>query len=218
MFEGLTAFAGYIAHTYGAFGVFILAFIQELIPPIPSTVVTTAAGFLFFGGTEVTLAGLKSLFWYVGLPIAGGLSIGALVVYGVVYAAGKPVVEKWGKYAQVSWDDIEKLRKYMRGHVWDEALLFAARATPIVPSVVINIFCGVVRWNPVTFFILTFLGTIIRAMWMGFLGWELGSLFLKYAAVSGQVERLVIVVILAGGLIFLVRRRKRTEKHNGAAN
>jgi membrane protein DedA with SNARE-associated domain len=188
--------------------VFILAFIQELIPPIPSTVVTTAAGFLFLGGTEVTISGLQSLFWYVGLPIAAGLSVGALIVYEVVYAVGRPVVERWGSYAQVSWDDIERLRKYMRGHVWDEVLLFVARATPIIPSVVINAFCGVVRWNPVTFFVLTFLGTVVRAMWVGFLGWELGSLFLKYAAVSSQVEKLVIAIVLAGALMFLVRRRK----------
>lgn len=213
MLDSLFVLAQGIAETYGLWGVLFLAFAQELFPPLPSTVITFSAGILFLSGEVISWGTLYTLFLFVGLPIAVGLSVGAFIMYGIVYWGGKPMVEHWGRFVGVSWTDIERLQKYMKGHVWDDVMLFVARATPIIPSIALNVFCGLVRWRPLSFFLHTFFGTVIRAMWVGFLGWQVGSLYQKYADVFEGIQTSVFVLVLIGLIVFIVyRRRSRKGK------
>lgn len=203
--------------TLGPSGVLFLAFLQELVPPIPSTLVVVTAGFFFLGGIPLSLGGFIELFWMVGLPVALGLSVGSLIVYGIVYWGGRPIIEKYGLYLGVSWEDIERLQQYMRGHISDDVLLFTARALPIMPSVAINVFCGVVRWRPLPFFLHTFFGTIIRAMWAGFIGWEFGNVYQHYATVIENTQNIIFAVILVafGGFLYYRKKRKSQEGRLG---
>ncbi len=194
----------------GAPGVLFLAFLQEIVPPIPSTLVVVTAGFMFLGDIPTSFANIPQLFWAVGLPVAIGLSVGSMLVYGVVYWGGRPVIEKYGLYLGVSWKDIEGLQKHIRGSIMDDVLLFSARALPLVPSVAINVFCGVVRWRPLSFFLHTFFGTIIRAMWAGFIGWEFGNVYQHYATVIENTQNSIFaVLVIAIGVFLYIRKRKK---------
>jgi uncharacterized membrane protein YdjX (TVP38/TMEM64 family) len=104
----------------------------------------------------------------------------------------------------------------MKGHVWDDAMLFTARATPIIPSIAINIFCGLVRWRPISFFLHTFFGTVIRAMWVGFLGWQAGTLYQKYADIFEGIQNGVFLLVVAGLVVFIMYRRRRARRKVGA--
>ena len=196
----------------GVLGIFVLAFLQEIIPPIPSTLVAVTAGFIFVSGMPISLAGFAKLFWFVGLPIAGGLTLGALIVYGIVYWGGRPVVEKWGSKFGVSWDDIERLQGYMKGHRKDDVIMFGARAFPLIPSLAINVFSGIVRWPPVSFTLHTFFGTIIRAMWSGFIGWQFVAVYVRYAHVVENINTSVIIVLIVAVVGFLIWRRHKTAR------
>lgn len=195
----------------GPLGVFFLAILQEVIPPIPSTLVTVSAGFVLLAGEPFSLLTFWHLFYAVGIPVAAGLTLGSLVIYGIVYWGGRPTVERYGRFVGVSWSDIERLQEHMRGHVTDDVLLFAARAFPLMPSIAINVACGIVRWRIVPFVLHTFFGTIVRAMWSGFIGWQFSALYMRYASVveGGQNVVLGVLVILAA--VFLYYRRKRSQ-------
>ena len=196
----------------GVLGVFALAFLQEIIPPIPSTLVAVTAGFIFVSGMPISAAGFLKLFWLVGLPIAGGLTLGALIVYGVVYWGGRPLVERWGGKFGVSWSDIEKMQGYMKGHKRDDVIMFSARAFPLIPSLAINVFSGIVRWPPVSFALHTFFGTIIRAMWSGFIGWQFATVYERYASVVENINNAVVIGLVLAGIGFLVWRRRKTAR------
>lgn len=215
MFDTLFTVAQHIAEMYGFWGVLFLAFAQEIFPPLPSTVITFSAGVLFLTGEVLGVDAFVRLFLYVGIPIAIGLSIGALVIYGIVYWGGKPVVERWGRFAGVSWKEIEQLQNNMKGRKADDIVLFLARATPVIPSVAINVFAGLVRWPPISFFLNTFFGTVIRSMWVGFLGWQVGNLYEKYATAIEQVQNVILAVVVIGVVgFFIYRRRKAKSKEN----
>lgn len=196
----------------GSVGVFTLALVQELIPPIPSTLVTVSAGFVFLSGDHMSWAAFMKLFWVVGLPVASGLTLGALAVYGLVYWGGRPLVEKWGGKVGLSWTDVEKVQSYMKGHKSDDVILFAARSFPLMPSLAINVFCGIVRWPPISFILHTFFGTVIRAMWSGFVGWQFASLYHRYAAVVEQTQNIIMGVIVLGVMGFLYWRWQKAPR------
>lgn len=200
------------ASAYGALGVFALAIFQEIFPPLPSTLVAMVSGFLFLGGAEISGAAFWNLFVGVALPLSAGLTIGAMVIYGVVYALGRPAVERWGKYAGVSWADLEKLQSYMRRHVTDEWGLFIARALPLVPSVALNVFFGLVRWRPWMFATLTFFGTIIRALITGFIGWQVGNLYLAYASAIDRFQNIMLIAVVLVVALYLSRKKFREKK------
>lgn len=203
------------ALSWGAWGVFYLAFLQEIIPPIPSTLVTVASGFLFLENAPITTASILKLFLMVGLPIAGGLTIGAMIVYGIVYAGGRPLVRRYGHLIGISEGDIERLHARMKGTTNDEIILFALRAFPLTPSILLNVFAGIVRWNPISFLISTFFGTIIRAMWSGFIGWQLGSVYVQYADFIEQGQTLVLIGAFGALAVFFYRRRQKMRYNKG---
>ena len=196
----------------GSFGVFTLALVQELVPPIPSTLVTVSAGFVFLSGEAMSFDSFIKLFWAVGLPIASGLTLGALVIYGLVYWGGRPLVEKWGSRVGFSWKDIEKMQVYMKGHKSDDLIMFAARCFPLMPSLAINVFCGIVRWPPVSFLVHTFFGTIVRAMWSGFIGWQFATIYHQYATVVEHTQNIVLGLLIVAAAGFLYWRWKKTRR------
>jgi len=212
MFESLFVWLQGIALAGGAKGVFFLAFLQEIIPPIPSTLVTVASGGLFLSGSAVTLESFGRLIGLVALPIALGMTLGSVIIYGLVYWGGAPLIKRFGHLVGTSWDDIERLQGRLSGTAVDEIAFFALRSFPLTPSILLNVVCGLVRWNPISFIISTFFGTLIRAAWSGFIGWQLGSALSSY---SSFVERANWVVLLGFALVvigFFGYRRYKTKK------
>lgn len=212
MFTSLIVWLQDIALVHGPWGVFLIAFIQEVVPPIPSTLVSVGSGLLIIGDASVNVASITKLVTHVGLPIAVGMTLGALIVYGVVYWGGAPVVKRFGHLAGISWDDIERLRARMRGTAADDVIFFVARAFPLTPSILLNVVCGVLRWNPVSFVISTFFGTLIRATWSGFLGWQLGGALVSYAEHIEQANNVFFIVFIIGIVGFLGYRRWKSKR------
>jgi membrane protein DedA with SNARE-associated domain len=209
----ITWLVSYMQATFtmmGPWGVLLLSFIQEIIPPIPSTLVMASAGFVFLENDALGLSTVWKLFLYIGLPISLGLTIGAMIIYGLVYWGGKPLVDRYGRYTGVSWEEIEKVRTYLRGHVWDDVLFFFARVFPLIPSIALNIFAGLVRWSAIRFAVYTFLGTIIRSMLMGFLGWEFAQVYNRYAVYLDTMQNTIfLLVVVAVGLYLYYRKKER---------
>lgn len=200
-----------IISVYGALGVFLAAFTEEVIVPIPSALVMMSAGFFMLGQQALAADTFILLFTHVALPIALGLTLGSLVTYGLAYRFGKPAIERWGRYLAVTWQDVEKLERHFSRGWADEAVFFFLRLVPVIPSVVINIFSGLTRLPLAKYLALTFFGILVRAYVVGFLGWQIGGAFSRYGHYFSKLEGwglLAVLVVLA----FFWHRRSRAKK------
>jgi membrane protein DedA with SNARE-associated domain len=207
--ENLAVSLHSIALAAGFWGILFVAFLQEVFPPLPSTAVAMSLGFLLFAGQSLSAHTLWGLFLQIGLPIALGLTIGAVIIYYLVAWGGMALIDRWGRWMGITREDIEKLQGRMKGSVADDLLLFLARAFPLMPSVAVNIVAGLMRTRILPFILLTFLGTIIRAMWAALIGWQVGSAFEAYAATIERIHTLVFVVLILGTLFFVWHRRRK---------
>lgn len=195
----------------GAVGVFAASVIEEVIAPIPSALVMTMSGFLFVTGSfswEVVYA----LIFKVAIPAALGVTLGSYVVYFVARFGGKLIIEKWGKYVGLFWADIEKLQSKLSGTNKDEMIIMGARIIPIVPSVAISAFCGILEMNVVKYFIISFIGVFLRGIILGALGWQVGNIYEKYANVISSLENAVLVSTILALLVFIVLKYKSRSK------
>ncbi|MEK7452130.1 MAG: VTT domain-containing protein [Patescibacteria group bacterium] len=212
MIEQLTSFIQPIVTEYGALGVFLATLLEEIIAPIPSPLVPLMAGFFLLPVREGFLTIAWQALFVIAFPVALGATLGSLVVYGIGYWGGKPVIEKSKKWLGLSWGDVEKIeRKLIRGR-GDEFVLFALRVLPVVPGVAISGFCGIVRYPLKTFVAITFLGALARSTALGIAGWYVGSMYLVYVDVISKIENylfavlILLAVFFAGRFLFLKKR------------
>ncbi|MEN6328671.1 MAG: VTT domain-containing protein [Methanobacteriaceae archaeon] len=194
---------------YGALGVFLASIIEEIIAPIPSTLVIMGSSFLILKGHPLALESMVILFKNVVLPASAGITIGSLFVYAIGYFLGSPFIKRWGKYMGVSWEDIAKAEgRFSSGHS-DNLILFTLRAVPVVPSVAISIFCGFIRYRLQDYLIVTFLGSLVRGLLLGILGWQFGMLYLEISQQISFLEELVLGLLVVALVIYLYRRKQK---------
>ena len=197
---------------YGAFGVFIASFVEEIIVPIPLSFILLSAGFFLLPATGSFEQVVLDAFLKIGIAGGLGLTLGSGVLYAVAYIGGEPAIEKWGRWFGVSWHDIGRVQSKITNSYWDEILLLISRMIPIIPHSVVSIACGVIRYPPKAFFITTFIGFTVRAFLMGLLGWSLGEAFVAYSegvsSLGGWVA-FVFALIFAGFLAFRILRKRK---------
>ncbi|MBZ2166763.1 hypothetical protein [Methanobacterium spitsbergense] len=124
MFAEVILYLENILIVYGPLGVFIASIIEEIIAPIPSTLVIMGTSFIVLKGVSISPDAFLKLFINIVLPASLGVTIGSLFIYTIAYFAGKPFLERWGKYLGVSWEDIEKAEKKFENSHSDEIILF----------------------------------------------------------------------------------------------
>lgn len=197
---------------YGPLGVFLGSIIEEIIAPIPSTLVIMGTSFIILQGAAISPETIFSLFINVVLPASVGVTIGSLLIYTLAYYLGKELIDRLGKYLGVSWENIEKAQSKFEESRSDEVVLFILRALPVVPSIAINVFCGFVRYDLKKFVVITFLGTLVRAFILGFLGWQFRSLYQTISTEISYLEEISVVVIVLSIIIyFLYEKYKKRD-------
>lgn len=208
MFAELILYLESILIAYGPLGVFVGSIIEEIIAPIPSTLIIMGTSFIMLKGAAISPVTFFNLFINIVLPASLGVTIGSLFVYGITYFAGKPFLERWGKYLGVSWEDIEKTEKKFEKSRSDEIVLFLVRAFPVIPSVAISAFCGFIRFDLKKYVIITFLGTLVRAFILGFIGWQFGSMYQAAADEISYLEEIGVAVLIIAILVYVIYQKK----------
>lgn len=196
--------------TYGSLGIFFASILEQIIAPIPSTAVIVGSSLFIMGNSPVSFLSLEKLFIYIALPVAMGVTIGALIIYGAVYKIGKPFVDRWGKFIGLSWEEIEKTEeKYSKSNSMF-LFLFMTWAVPIFPSIVISAFCGFIKYDIKKYIYVTFLGTLVKALVLGFIAWQFGSLYISLGPKLALSENLVIIgFIIALIVIIFYKKHKK---------
>lgn len=208
-----------IAEKYGMFGLFAAEVVEEIIVPIPSAAVMTSGGFLFLGGMPFSIEAFQKLIFGVALPLALGLTIGSLFVYGLTYYFGRRVIDRFGRWLGVSWADVEKAYAFFHKGHREIPLMIAVRTIPLIPSVAVNAFCGLTRMRIGKYLILTFFGAMGRGLLMGFIGWQAGSVYFAYAEFIDRIEKIMLLLIGFAVLGFIIyRRTKKPPLHSPEGN
>ncbi|HEU0166063.1 MAG TPA: DedA family protein [Thermomicrobiales bacterium] len=152
----------------GWFGVVIAMAIESACIPLPSEITMPLAGWLLvdehhLGWSGVFLAG----FWG-----AVGNLIGSLIAYFVGAYAGRPIIERWGKWVLLTPKDIDRADSFFVK--WGEWAVFISRLLPVVRTF-ISIPAGIARMNLLRFSVLTFVGSFVWSTPLAAFGYKWGS-------------------------------------------
>ena len=188
--------------------VLVASVVEEVVAPIPSpTVMVTAGSFALI--QDYTYSALVLL----ALIGAVGKTIGALVVYSITDKAEDVIMGKFGRFFNITHEDVEKFGKRLHGGVRDYFILTLLRALPFIPSVLISVGSGLIKVPLPVFITATFLGTILRDgfyLYAGYVGAEiLTTLVSTSTHIESYVEYVVGGVILLGILYFFFKKTRR---------
>jgi membrane protein DedA with SNARE-associated domain len=181
--------------------VFVIAgaFLEEIIAPIPSPFVMTTIAVI----AQSQSFSFSYLVWLVILASAAK-TLSGLLIYVIVDKAEDVVVGKYGKYFGVNHDSLEKIGSMLNNSWWDDVLLLVSRAIPIIPTSLVTVAAGAIKYNVISFITMTFLGTIIRNafyLFISYYGWEYIDV-IKNKIVSNPgtivVTGLISIVIIIG--------------------
>lgn len=199
--------------SYGPLGLLMASLLEEVIAPIPSAIVVLFGGFLLIPDDVTFWQAALQVSWKVMLPASVGMAVGSLFPYYIAKIGEKVAVDRFGVLLQVDWAMVEKAQAYFEKKKSDELVLFIVRAVPLVPSVVIAVFCGLIRMNVRTFLLYSFFGSVIRTFILGMVGWGVGAAYVTYAEQVSHVEKLGLVVVavaaVSAAFFFWMRLRKK---------
>lgn len=187
---------------YGVLAVIIGVLIEEIVVPIPSPVIPMAAGMLLVTA-EALPAALVQIVLLIVIPASIASVISSYFVYAIAYYGGQPAIEKYGKYLDVEWEEVQKLEeKFVSGNERYYIALF--RAIPIVPLSMISGAAGLFRVDWKTYGIWSFYGMLFRTFSLALVGWYVKDGFMAIATQISSLSRLVLVlaVLIGAGWVF----------------
>ena len=205
----LTGLEGFIV-SYGPWAVFGGSILEQVVTPIPSSVVVLGASFFLMKGVALSAGSLQTMFFNISIPAALGVTLGSLLYYGISYKIGIPFVERAGKYLGVSIEDLEGVEKRVKESRYENLFLFTARCVPVIPSIAISLFCGLIRYNPRNYVLITFFGAMVQTSILGIIGWQFGNFYLTISERLSFIDNIILVVLVLVVVIFVLK--KRSEK------
>ena len=205
---------------HGVYAVFILMAIDAIFP-VASEVVMLYAGALAsgaFAGEEVVLFGktIPSGFWaFLVMVLAGtlGYTLGAVGGWAIGDYGGRPYLERHGRWLHLSPPQLEKAERWFDR--WEDKAVFLGRIVPIARSF-ISIPAGVFRMPLRPYTWLTLAGSTIWCLVFAGAGYALGDNYERFDRALRDVDYLVVVAVVALVGVWLVRRRRRGARNDGA--
>ena len=185
-----------IISTMGYPGLYLVMFLENVFPPIPSEVVLPLAG-------SLTLTGKFSIPMITIVGMLGSLT-GAFLFYGLGKWLGEPRVRllmaKFGKYALLSTADLDRSLEWFEKY--DDWVIFFSRMVPIVRSL-ISIPAGIASMNFAKFSFYTILGTALWSFVLSFGGRLLGEQWPLIADYINTYQNVVLVLVVICVVIFI---------------
>lgn len=198
----------------GGLGVFAASIVEEVFSLIPSSVVQMGAGIFIMNGDPVNIVSILKLIFQISIPAAFGVTIGSLPYVWLARKFGIKMVDRWGKWVGVSVSDIKELEEKLAKTSWDDVAFVGMRAFPIIPSVALAIYGGMIEMSWWRYMVLSFIGVFIRATGLGIAGWLFGNTIDSVSSDIGRLENigLIVIGICVISLIWMIKRRKKVNK------
>lgn len=205
---GLTGWVASVIDSLGEVGVGLLVALENLIPPIPSEIVLSMAGYLAQAG-RVNLV----LVW---VAATAGSVLGALALYWLGYGLGEDRLKRWLDHIPlVDSDDLGTADKWFERH--EKSAVLIGRCAPVVRSLV-SIPAGANRMRLGLFTLLTAIGSgVWNAIFVGG-GFALGENFQNLERYSQWFDYVIYAAILFAVVSWVVKKvRKRRARRATAA-
>jgi membrane protein DedA with SNARE-associated domain len=197
---GLTGWIAGIIDSLGAAGVGLLVALENLVPPIPSEIVLTMAGYLAGeGDLNVVL---------VVVAATAGSVAGALALYWLGRGLGEDRLRRWlDRVPLVDADDLDKADRWFERHA-GAAVLFG-RMVPVVRSL-ISIPAGANELPVAKFLLFTTIGSgIWNTLFVG-AGYALGSRWQEVDRYSHWFDYAILAFFVVSVTWWVVKKlRKR---------
>ena len=196
----MTEFILNLIHSWGYLGIAILMFLENVFPPIPSEVIMSVSGVMVAQG--------RFDFWTLVAVAVAGTTLGNWVWYWVGrwfgYARLKPLIDRYGRWLTLDWDEVEKLHDWFLR--FGSGIVFVFRFVPIARTMV-SLPAGMVGMSQVKFLIWTAAGSTI---WISAIAGA-GNWFGKQFA---EVDRFIgpLAVVAIGSIVLLYVYRVVTWK------
>lgn len=158
--------------------VVIGSFLEEIVGPIPSTLVMTTAGVL-------ARADERTLLYVFWLAVIGNLgkTLGAYVYYVVGDKLEDVVLHKYGRLLHLSHTDIERIgQRFGQQHWKDGGMLFLLRLIPFFPTTAVSLVCGIIKMDRRIYLLATYGGNFGKDLFLvysGFAGLGLVRVFMR---------------------------------------
>lgn len=197
-----------MTNEFGYLGIWMLIFLENVFPPIPSEVILPFSGFL----TTCT----KMERWGVILYSTIGSVTGGYVLYGAGYVLNEERLEKVldgkiGKILHFKKEDVHKTMEWFRKY--GNTSVFFCRCVPVLRSL-ISIPAGMTKLSLLTFTLYTALGSFIWNVLLVSLGAWAGDSWgtvSVYIAMYSDVVKIILGGILIGvAMYYLQKRRKQS--------
>ncbi|MFL6729390.1 MAG: DedA family protein [Sphingomicrobium sp.] len=184
----------------GYLGVAFLMFLETMFPPIPSEVIMPVAG--------VAAAQGKLSFTLSVVSGTAGAMLGNIVWYLGARALGhdrlKPIIQRYGKWLTLDWDDVEKAHRWFDRH--GIALVFLGRLIPTIRSIV-SIPAGLLDMRFRNFVVASTMGTALWTAILAGAGYKLQENFRDVGKIIGPLSNLVLAVLVVAYLSRLIRHK-----------
>ena len=196
---------------HGYLAIFALMLLDSACVPFPSEVT------LLFGGalTSTVFAGVGqelSLVGVVSWAMAGTL-IGSWLAYGVGYAGGRPVIDRFGRYLLIRPHEIDRAHDWFERH--GEAVAAYGRLIPLVRSFV-SLPAGLAAMRFWRFTLYTLVGSVIWCVGLALLGHAFGDRWTKIEHVLSPIAWVVAALGVIGVALFVSRRWNHVRREYAA--
>ncbi|GAA0737710.1 DedA family protein [Sphingomonas japonica] len=185
---------------WGYLGIFVLMFLENVFPPIPSEVILGLGGIavaqgrfelvpLIVAGTAGTVAG--NCVWFVIGRVTG-------------YQRFKPIIDRFGRILTLDWNEVEKMYSFFLKH--GGAIVFWVRFLPTFRTM-ISLPAGMVKMPWWKFLVFTTGGSLIWNTMLALAGLWLGNRFEELDRYFGP-----LALVAMGSIVILYVYRVFTWK------
>ena len=201
---GLTGWIAGVIDSLGELGVGLLVALENLVPPVPSELVLTMAGYLAGEGS------MNVVFVVIAATI--GSIVGALALYWLGRGVGEERLRRWlDRIPFVDTDDLDKADRWFERHAWS-AVLFG-RMVPVVRSLV-SIPAGANHMPVGRFLTFTAIGSgVWNSLFVG-AGFALGTRWQQVGQYARWLDYAILaffVVAIAWWVVKKARKRRRAR-------
>lgn len=189
---------------FGSFGVFLLIFIENIFPPIPSEAVLGIGGF-FISTTKLTF--ISVLF----AATLGSVS-GAVVLYYIGKYINSPKVRNVfigkDKILRIDQDSLGKIKRIYTKY--QKLSVFFFRMVPVFRSI-ISIPAGMFNMNLIEFVILTTLGSTIWNALIIFAGMKLGENWKDIEVFIKDYTLIILGIVVIFLIVYFVKKKNKKK-------
>ncbi len=208
--DTITVWAQSVISTLGYPGLVLVMFLENVFPPIPSEAVLPLAGWLV----------LEGRFTILGVILMGavGSFAGAMLFYGLGYWFGEQrvrvLVRRYGRWLALSEEDLDRSLTWFGRY--GEGVIFFGRMVPLIRSLV-SIPAGIAAMRLPRFSLYTLVGSSLWNLILVYAGYLLGQNWHLVTEWIERYEKIVLVLVVVGLLVFILFRLWRRRMRRAAA-